>query len=380
MIFYRRSVRDRIGPRERAANVVLLIGLAGIGAWVVARGRQVNPDLFRLKESALSSTTRERAIYRRPAERFTALPESGAEVGLLAPDLLGADWHRDGALEVFGPDQLYEKIDGREGLYKSYGFRRLWTASYVATAAPTRRVDVELFLLGSPMQAFGVLATERQAATIASGSPDMASIPNGLYLVRGAYYARLVGSEASGQVREAAAAAARKLDALATSTVAAAATSSDGKQVPLASLLRSPESWTPASNPLVLLGADPATLRYVATDGLGMDFFKGLYMAALREGGKDIRAYLFPARDPAEAQAVFRKYSEYLTRQAERAAPGAFPGVPAGAVAVRDKVLNTWEWTCQVGRFVTGVTEAEDGPAAARVVAKLEKALQSEAR
>jgi len=377
MIFRRMSVRGRIGPVERACIAGTLLGLLAVGTWVALRGRQVNPDLFRLRESAVATASKEQTVYRRPVTRFTAVPEGGGVSSLLTPGLLGATFRREDAVRVFGPDNLFEKIDGRESLYKSYGFKRLWTASYAAVSPPAARMEIEIFLQGGPMEAFGVLSAERQGAT---GPPARVEPPNGLFLTRGPYYVRLVGSEASERVRHSAAAAAATLSALSGSVVEPAmplpvVSASAAATDPAASALP-PEHWTLTNNPLVTLGAEPASLRYQAVDALGMEVFKGVYLGTVREGSSSVIAFVFPARTAAEADAAFRQYSVFLTRGTAKSEASGFPGFPPRSVAVKDPLLRTWEWAFSSGRFVAGVTEAADGLAAARLVIRLERALR----
>ncbi|MBI4866630.1 MAG: hypothetical protein HY816_06735 [Candidatus Wallbacteria bacterium] len=388
MLFYRRSVRVRVGPVERTLCVALLAALGAIALWVRHRGGQVDEDLFRLKESALAATNREQTLYRRPVASIAGVAEGEPAAALLSDDLLGAAFRRDGAVSSFGPENLYEKIDGREGLYKSYGFRKLWTATYVSTTSPEATVDVEIFLQATPRDAFGVFSTERQGAAAGGSAAGLAELPNGLYAVREAYYVRVLGSESSARVTAAARGVLTRLDALARpgpaqpTPVAPGSAQAElvGARPPTvpaspARESRSPEAWTASDNPLIDLGADPATLRYQAENGLGMEYFAGLYSGDVREGQAQVRVFLFPAKDEAAAREVFTKYSAYLRSQGDAAGQAAFPGSPPGAVAVRDRLLNTWEWAFLKGRFVGGATEAADSAAAARVVSRLEKGL-----
>jgi hypothetical protein len=407
----------------------IVFGLLGLATWVRDRGARPNPELFRPAERSLANAANARpgipaaelllvktvepredsgevsyslqsTAYSLSAGGARAAGQSGADVAsLLDAGLCGPGWQQDGEVETFGPDNLYEKIDGREGLYKSYNFRQLWTASYDSTAPPAARFDVEVFLQGSPLDAYGVLSTERQGmvrteattsarteAKPASAAPDRTVTPNGLYFLAGAHYVRLLGSEASPRVDAALAAAAAKLAGLAPATASAtpstAASSPAGTAPGEASgpllppgRLDSPESWSPAANPLLSLGADPATLQYLAQDGLGQEYFKGLYLATLPAGKGRVTAFLFPAPDAAAAKSVFERYRTFLATQGKPATPAQLAGAPAGSVAVEIAMLDTWEWAFLAGRYVAGVTEAEDPDTARAACALLGKAL-----
>ncbi len=400
MIFFRRSIRNRIGPVEKGLNALFLLVLAAIGGWVHHQGQQADPDLFRLKDASLAEKGTGQTIYVRPPQEFTASPEGGGVTPLLTADLMGPGWRREGPVEIFGYDRLYEKINGREGLYKSYGFQKLWAATYAAGLEAGAVVDLEVFRHATTIDAFGVFSTERRGLPEGGGKEaNRAKTPNGLYMVQGTYYVRLIGSEESDAIRSAverAAAALENIEARAqgsatktpaspgpktSNPLASPAPESPGAREPESgipeSLLSAPDAWTPANNPLLALGASPASLRYQAENGLGMAFFERLYTATFSIDGQEVRAYLVAAESQDEARDLHRRYSAYLLEQGAAADLSGWPDAPTGSVAVRDRLLDTWEWVFAVDRFVAGVTETENQEAAARVVIRLGRSLQS---
>ena len=58
---------------------------------------------------------------------------------------------------------LFELIDGEAELYFPYGFKRTLSLSYVATANPTSSVAVEVYEMGSTLDAFGIYSNYRDA-------------------------------------------------------------------------------------------------------------------------------------------------------------------------------------------------------------------------
>jgi hypothetical protein len=75
---------------------------------------------------------------------------------LAAPKVEG--WSVSGEVRTFGPDTLYEQIDGASELYLSYGFRSLMVMDY---ARGDDVVTVEIYDHGSPERAFGIYSQER---------------------------------------------------------------------------------------------------------------------------------------------------------------------------------------------------------------------------
>lgn len=119
----------------------MLAALALVGGWVWWKGGNPDPALF----AAAPSLQR-----RGPVE---------LDRGPLPDDLVPAGWS-ERSLAVFGPVNVYEKINGREGFYKSYGFEPLSFVTAVGPADPTRGVDVEIYDLGSDANALGCLSAE----------------------------------------------------------------------------------------------------------------------------------------------------------------------------------------------------------------------------
>ncbi|MBI4870203.1 MAG: hypothetical protein HY814_01395 [Candidatus Riflebacteria bacterium] len=375
---------------------VAVLGMLTVALWVQREGSRPNPDLFRPSDEALARTAPERALYRRAVVRHEAAAEVSGPAALLDGGLCGPGWRRDGGVEEFDPERLHEKIDGREGLYKAYAFRRLWTASYAFGPSSEVRVEVEVFLQGSPVDAFGVLSTEREGLTTHGAQLDRAVTPNGLYLVAGPHYVRLVGSEESARVRQAVDHAAGRLSqglsaadrperaarvvAGPLSPVAAGDSTRESSTIgrrTSSSRLPDPDAWTPAANPLLTLGAEPASLQYQAENGLGQEYFRGVYLGTFIRGKARVTAWLHAAPSEKAAAELFREHSGYLSGQGKRGPVPGWSSPPGAVVAVKVDMLNTWEWVFHTGRLVGGVTEALDADAAAEVARHLWQGLGS---
>ena len=62
---------------------------------------------------------------------------------------------------VFGPDTLYEEIDGEAELFLPYGMRLLTVAVVARAGAPAGEVRLELYRMDSPRDAFGIWSQHR---------------------------------------------------------------------------------------------------------------------------------------------------------------------------------------------------------------------------
>ena len=410
MLFYRRTYRPISSPTERALTAACVVGLAVLLVWFEARGDAVNPDLFRLDPALLESKPKAPPVYAPEVAVRVSHIEGADEVASAFPERVpGYAFQRTGPVEVFEPENLYEKINGRETLYKSFGFEKLYWASY---EAGDESIDVEIFRQENAMAAFGVFSAERQGMTGPGLEAQRTLTPNGLYFVVGQNYVRLLGSAASPSIRKAVDALEpvliRILDPAAPPPVAApvaapaappteasggghvhtcpvgydepcshpahfpdAATTPAAPEAEAASLLADPAAWTPLVNPLVKMGADPSSLEFHKEYGLGLKQFSGLYVGTLTTDAGQARAFLLPGGDAAAAKAAYQAYTGMLAKTAAPAELTWPEDAPTPRATAMMEMLDTYEAAFQKGRWVVGVTETEDRAAAEAVLVRL---------
>jgi hypothetical protein len=77
---------------------------------------------------------------------------------LLLPQLAG--WVRDGNFQEYIPESLFEYIDGAAESYLSYDFQHLTVGQYKKNGA-SPALTVEVYDMGSPLNAFGIYSAER---------------------------------------------------------------------------------------------------------------------------------------------------------------------------------------------------------------------------
>ncbi|MGE5284011.1 MAG: DUF6599 family protein [Actinomycetota bacterium] len=93
-----------------------------------------------------------------------AVPDAGA-ADLLHPvlDNLAANgkWKLLEPMRSFGPDNLYEEIDGEAELFLPYGMVRLTVAVLGGTARPGSEIRLEMYRMASPRDAYGIWSQYR---------------------------------------------------------------------------------------------------------------------------------------------------------------------------------------------------------------------------
>ena len=71
------------------------------------------------------------------------------------------EWSVLEPVRTFGPDTLYEEIDGEAELYLPYGMERLTVAILHRKSRPASEVRLELFRMASPRDAYGIWSQYR---------------------------------------------------------------------------------------------------------------------------------------------------------------------------------------------------------------------------
>ncbi|MDZ7339398.1 MAG: hypothetical protein ONB30_12790 [candidate division KSB1 bacterium] len=118
--------------------------------------------------------------------------QSRALVALLPGDEEMSGWKRLEPLQFFGPENLWEYIDGAADLYLEYGFQAVVAAEYM-TADSARSMTVEIYRMATPLGGFGIYAAERspEDSIVAIGVQGCLS-DNTLKFWKGPYYVKLI--------------------------------------------------------------------------------------------------------------------------------------------------------------------------------------------
>jgi hypothetical protein len=284
-----------------------------------------------------------------------AIPSPGAEEGGKAGergpiprDLAGAGW-REEKVTSFDPDNLYVKIDGRADYFRGFGFTQLYSLLLVDAANPANTIDVEVYDQGRSPNALGAYGGERGAEV----KPEVSDSGfrhferNALYLARGPYYIRVIGSDETPVIKAKLAELATKLE------------------------VGIPGEALPWAYGLFIggLGLDPGMVAYYAESAFSLGFATDVWAA--RPGGKDsdleifVNALATPAAAKQRASAFAKGFLEI----------GEPAGTLAGGKLVKDRYLSTLALAVPEDRFVVGVRGATDQAMVEKELARLREAL-----
>ena len=300
-----------------------------IGAGVYLRQFQVNPGVVALRPES------QQALL--PAADQAPLIDATADgISPFSPP------------EHFGPDTLYEKIDGRAELYLGAGFVSLATQRFTPDNAADKWVELFVYDMGTPANAFSVFSMQRREdARPVDIVPSAYATENALFLSVGKFYLELIGTDGSEALQH-------TMEVLARRFVEAHGGAP-------------PTSQAPGADRFPPQGLEPDSLQLINADAFGYEQLDHVYTARYRIGDKLLTAFVSERRNADEAKMLADTYSKILLTYGAQTVDGP-PPVEGAAVL---QFFDTYEIVFCRGRYLAGVHEAIDLDAAKQLAARL---------
>lgn len=223
---------------------------------------------------------------------FSILAAAGDMEELLPTLSCGSGWRIEGKPSYYDRDTLSERINGEAELYFPYGFDRMVAARYTPDKNSAAGMDVEIYRMGSLLDAFGMYANYRQkegrAFPLGAGSNLSGSQ---LFLYQGRYFVHI---QTTGSSPDPAA-----LGACGTAVTSRLPGTADRPRE-LASLDR----------PEIVKGSE----RYLPQSLLGYDFLSRGIMADAVVDGANLQIFLLQGTTVESATAAFDSYRSQVTQ------------------------------------------------------------------
>ena len=277
-------------------------------------------------------------------------PQSLAEV---ATDLTPGGWRIYDRVKRFIPENLYNLINGGAELYLTYDMVEMIFAIFEKKADTAPYIEVSIYDMGTPINAFGVFSAERS-----EGMPPLNLGRSGYrsgasyYIWHGKYYITIMASDSTEELERIGLGLARKATGFL------------------------PDSDEPIWGMIALPLADrvPDSMKYFKADAMGLDFMQNTYTAKYRKGNSRISAFLSRKGSPASAQATVASYAKYVGDYGEGVERLTYDGIE---ILLCDMGGN-FNVIFQKGRLVGGVMSVEDRHLAAQAAADLWRQLSYE--
>jgi hypothetical protein len=348
-----RHYRRRYSLTEVRWGWVVFATLVAIAGWVAWKG--AHPDAALFSDGAALLKPAESVAVAPPAGVAVAPPVPGsaatpaaADRGPLPPDLAGSGWTED-KVATFDEENLYVKIDGRADYFRAFGFTRLYSVLLVRDGDAATTVDVEMYDLRRPANALGAYGGERpQNAKVEVTAGGLHHFDrNALFMARGPYYIRVLGSDETPIITA-------KLHGLADQLIAKVATS------PL------PWAYGVVLGPL---GLSADRMTYFAKNAFSLGFADDVWSVRPQGKDHDLELFMSARKDAADARGLVTKLQKSFAELGKSA------GKRKGVTLIKDQFLGLFSAATSHDRFVLGVRGAESADVAMTQLDQLKAAL-----
>ncbi len=221
---------------------------------------------------------------------------SGAS-GYLAASSVPDGWELQGDASTFGPDNLYEHINGAAPGYLRYDFRELTVQPVQKVDEPKTQILVEVYEFGKHLDAFGIYSNERAPGLdfVKLGSEGYLTGP-ACRFYKGAYYVKLDGTRSDEDMQKAQSAIARAL----------------------ARILRGEAKAPQLLRVFPEEGLVAGSQRYEGSDLLAHDFMGAGFMADYQLGGEKDSKLFFAIKDTrTQARKAYWELLSFLRKRGE---------------------------------------------------------------
>lgn len=317
-------------------GIIAVLGL--IAVWLVIQQSSFNPAVRVAMHAPLLQGRPQVVSGQAPSATAALLPEVAGFTSL-AP------------VESFGPENLSDKIDGKAELYLPAGFKAMSCRSFSLGAAGGAHVEVFLYDMGSPPNAYAVFSGQRRP-----GSPSIPltanayATANALFFTQGRFYVEIVADRAS--------------EALNSSLNAYAAA--------LLAKLPSQDETPGAAALFPKEGLARDTVRLCAADTFGCEGLINVLTGEYSLKSGKATAFIGQRDTPEQAQAEAKRYLDFLAANGYQKIET--PGPPGDFQVLA--LDNSFEIVFVQGRTLVGVHDATSLPAALELADRLKTALK----
>ena len=275
--------------------------------------------------------------------------ENRALLSVLPAGGFAEGWVMDETPVLFDPDTLFDHINGEAELYFPYGFDTLATARYVRKDAPGSEIVVDVYRMGSLLDAFGIWSNYRKAdAPKCDLGGECTTSSSQVLFYQDRYFVRIQATGTPPPAREAFLACGRALS----------------RNLPSG-------KGRPGELEFVhVRGVTAGTERYIPQSLLGYPFFRRGLTAEANSGGERTQVFVVLNDSAATARKTFDQYLASLKesgRDARLTGTGERVSLD-GSDPLYGKVIVE-----QSGRYLIGAIRLKD-PAAVKSVLEEMKA------
>jgi hypothetical protein len=222
-----------------------------------------------------------------PKSDYAASPK---RLAMIVNDLTPKNWTIYDKIRHFTAENLYEQINGRAEYYIAYDVIGMTFASFEKKTDSHVSINLSIYDMGTPINAFGVFSGERsaEAQRLELGREAYRSGAD-YYIWQGQYYIQVIASNTSEEIKYVVSELAKKLTDLL------------------------PDSGESVWGLAVLPKANrvPQSIQYFLVDAMGLDFMRNTYTAKYYKGETVVSIFLSKEDSSESAQETLDKFTAH---------------------------------------------------------------------
>lgn len=229
----------------------------------------------------------------RDTEPQDVIATSAEKIFLMVTSLTPKGWELYDNVLQFTPENLYEQINGRAEYYLSYDMIEMTFASFVKSTDNSNFINLSIFNMSTPTNAFGVFSGERSLGVppLKLGRDAYRSEAN-YYIWHGQYYIQIIATDTTYELRRIGMDLAEKLtDHL-----------QDSGQ-PVWGLQALPQN-----------NQVPQSVQYFLIDALGYSFLRNTYTAKYYKDKIEVSVFLSKQDSPESVRTTITKLKEHVNK------------------------------------------------------------------
>ena len=345
-----------VSRSEVLTSIVIISSLCFIILWIMAQHDRFEPDERDISYNEATLSQVKGRLYKPPLKVWEEPGTGSADdetptLGFFPPTVFEGGWRMSSRVREFGPENLYEKINGEAEKFLRRGFKAL---HYIAlrSASEEDEIAVELFDQGDQKGSMDIFAEymSGENALERHGPAIYVMTPAGAIGRSGPFFFRIAGNRNSDLIRKKAI-----------------------QLVSALSQLNEKESGESAELGILksAMNIDPEQITFESVNVFQFDFAKDFWFGKMKA---DEPTRVFVHRDPTREGAI-KLFDRIVTEQESDYRIKARNGQHA---LMQHLFLKTWFAIRQRDRFVYGIEEATGEDQIFQILNTLEAVLPHE--
>lgn len=328
------GVNTKLKRTETRLSIALLAILVLVGTGVYQRQFEFNPAVLAIRpefrQDRLSAESNRKIL----------IDATGSGITPFSPP------------ERFGPDSLYEKINGRADLYLASGFVSLQTQRFAMADTPDRWVEVFVYDMATPENAFSVFSMQRRTGDqVENKTASAYHTENAMFMTHGRFYLEFIGTTAAAEEKQIRESLSRRF----------MAEHDLGPQPSFSGKALFPEKEF-----------ETGSFQLIASNAFGHESLDQVYTGDFLTDGARLTAFVSVRENTEEASILVENYQQALLSYGATAMETA-TGIDGAALL---QVFDTYEIIFNRGKFFAGVHEAQHLEKAIRLANDLSSHLE----